>query len=146
MSVKYEVGLGLQFVDTNIVVYAHDNSAGRKHELAKELMIDLWRSESGRLSIQVLQEFFVTITRKVPKPLEATQAAELIQDLSLWTIHSPVPEDVLAAIQMQKRYKLSFWDAMIINSANQMSCAIIWSEDLNVGQTYGTVQLRNPFG
>lgn len=145
MSVEYNVGYGLQFVDTNILVYAHDNSAGVKRELAKALMVDLWRSESGCISVQVLQEFFVTITRKVPQPVSIPKAKELIQDLSLWQIHSPTQQDVVAAIDMQMKFQLSFWDAMIVNSANRMNCAVLWSEDLNAGQTYGAVQLKNPF-
>ena len=134
-----------QFVDTNILVYAHDRSAGDRHERAKELIGALWASGAGCLSIQVLQEFYVTITYKVAAPLSAQEAAKLIADLSVWQVHSPTATDVLKAIDVQQRYQLSFWDAMVIHSAMQLSCEALWSEDLNAGQIYGSIELINPF-
>ena len=145
MSAIYEARSGYQFVDTNILVYAHDKSAGIKREKAKSLMIDLWHSKNGCLSIQVLQEFFVTITRKVEKPVVTAVASKLIEDLSSWKVHSPNAQDVLDAIQIQQNYQISFWDAMIINSAIKMNCHILWSEDLNAGQMFDFVELKNPF-
>jgi predicted nucleic acid-binding protein len=135
----------LQFVDTNILIYAHDTSAGQKHSRAKELLRDLWQSGEGCLSIQVLQEFYVNLTRKVAKPLSAEAAAQIIADLSAWEVHCPSMEDVLDAIHLQNRYQLSFWDAMIVASALQMGCQRLWSEDLNPGQVYGRVELQSPF-
>jgi predicted nucleic acid-binding protein len=135
----------LQFVDTNILVYAHDISAGQKHDRAQELLRGLWQSEEGCLSIQVLQEFYVTITQKVTKPLPLEDAAQIIADLSAWQVHSPRAEDVLDAILLQKRHQVSFWDAMILASAHQMGCTVLWSEDLNPGQVYDQVQVRSPF-
>ena len=134
-----------QFVDTNILVYAHDRSAGDKHMRAKELIGALWASEAGCLSIQVLQEFYVTITRKVEAPLNPQDAAKLVADLSAWRVHTPTIADLLSAIDIQQRYQLSFWDAMVIQSAMQLSCEALWSEDLNAGQEYGGVKLINPF-
>jgi predicted nucleic acid-binding protein len=134
----------LQFVDTNILIYAHDISAGQKHGRAKELMRDLWHSGDGCLSIQVLQEFYVNVTQKVTKPLSAEAAAQIIADLSVWEVHCPKMEDVLDAIRLQQRYQISFWDAMIISSAQKLGCKILWSEDLNDGQDYGGVVVRNP--
>ena len=134
-----------QFIDTNILVYAHDASAAEKHDKAKALLKLLWTSRVGCLSIQVLQEFFVTITQKVPKPLPVLGASQIISDLAVWRVHSPTAEDVLQAIELQSRFQLSFWDAMIIQSAHQEGCQILWSEDLNAGQTYYGVQVRNPF-
>jgi predicted nucleic acid-binding protein len=136
---------GLQFVDTNILVYAYDSSAERRHELARALLAELWQSGQGCLSIQTLQEFFVTITRKVAQPMPADQAAQIISDLGHWKVHTPTVEDVLTAIALQQRYRLSFWDALILTSAERLECGVVWSEDLNPGQSYTTVKILNPF-
>lgn len=132
------------FVDTNILIYAHDRSAGTKHEIASELIRSLWESGNGSLSVQVLQEFFVNITRKVPRPLEVAMAAEIIADLATWDVHAPTAADVLDAIQMAGRYGITFWDSMILVSAQSLGCETVWSEDLSAGQRYGGVQVLNP--
>ena len=136
---------GLQFVDTNILVYAYDSSAQGRHNQAKALLTDLWRNGLGCLSIQTLQEFFVTITRKVARPMAADEAAQIISDLGHWRVHSPTVEDVLEAIALQQRSRLSFWDAMVLTSAEQLECSVLWSEDLNPGQDYTGVKVLNPF-
>jgi predicted nucleic acid-binding protein len=135
----------LQFVDTNILVYAHDVSAGQKQVRAQQLLRDLWHSGEGCLSIQVLQEFYVTVTQKVANPLPSEVAAQIIADLAAWELHCPNIEDVLDAIRLQHRVHTSFWDAMIVASALQLGCQILWSEDLNPGQVYGQIEVRNPF-
>lgn len=135
----------LQFVDTNVLVYAHDISAGAKHKRAEQLVAQLWQAGNGCLSIQVLQEFYVTVTRKVAMPLTCEAAAQLVGDLSVWRIHAPNVTDILEAIKMQQRYGLSFWDAMIVCSAAQAGCDVLWSEDLGPGQKYGAVTALNPF-
>ncbi len=134
-----------QFVDTNVLVYAHDGSAGLKHKQAQHLLQNLWDSETGCLSIQVLQEFYVTVTRKVAKPLSTEQASQIINALGTWRIHSPTVQDVRQAIAIQTRYDVSFWDAMIIRSAARHGCVTLWSEDLNAGQLYERVRVANPF-
>jgi predicted nucleic acid-binding protein len=134
----------LQFVDTNVLIYAHDLSAGDKHTLARELIRALWQSGEGCLSIQVLQEFYVNVTQKVPRPLTPDVAAQIIADLSVWQVHRPGVEDILDAIRLQDRYQISFWDAMIVASAIQLRCQTIWSEDLSAGQTYDRVTVSNP--
>ena len=136
---------GLQFVDTNILIYAHDRSAGQKHSRARNLLRELWQSGDGCLSIQVLQEFFVNVTRKVARPLAPEAAAQIIADLSVWHVHRPGVEDILDAIRLQGRYQVSFWDAMIVASAIQSGCQTIWSEDLNSGQVYEDVTVLSPF-
>jgi predicted nucleic acid-binding protein len=135
----------LQFVDTSVLIYAHDRSAGRKHSRAQELIRELWQTGEGCLSIQVLQEFYVNITQKVAQPIAPILAAQLIADLSVWQVHRPAVEDVLDAIRLQERHQLSFWDAMIIASALQLGCQTIWSEDLNPGQVFDQVTIENPF-
>ena len=135
----------LEFVDTNVLVYAHDISAGDKHSVAQQLIRRLWETSNGCLSVQILQELYVTISRKVTRPLPITEAAEIIRDLSFWHIHTPTAEDVLGAIDLQHRYKISFWDAMVIHSAVSLECKLIWSEDLSRDQIYNGVQVKNPF-
>ena len=135
----------LQFIDTNILVYAHDRSAGDKHVRARDLLRDLWQSGEGCLSIQVLQEFYVNVTQKVAKPLAPAVASRLVSDLGVWRVHRPGVEDILDAIRLQQRYQISFWDAMIVASAIQLRCQSIWSEDLNPGQDYGGGRVVNPF-
>jgi predicted nucleic acid-binding protein len=134
-----------QFVDTNVLVYAHDSSAGPRHERAREVLRALWDSGAGCLSIQVLQEFYVVVTKKVPKPLAPVDAQRLISDLAAWTVHSPSADDILRAIEIQETYRVSFWDAMVVRSASQLGCATMLSEDLGAGQVYEGVRVVNPF-
>ncbi len=134
-----------EFVDSNVLVYAHDVTAGRKREIAKELLTRLWNGTNGCLSIQTLQEFVVNATGKVPQPISAEQAQDVVTALSDWTVHSPEPADVVAALKRKARYKISFWDAMILESAACLGCRLVWSEDLSSGQIYGSVEVRNPF-
>lgn len=134
-----------QFVDTNVLVYAHDVTAGDKHTRARALVEELWDTREGCLSVQVLQEFFVTTTRKIPRPLDAPAAARIIDDLAHWRVHAPDAGDVLAAIDIHQRTGPSFWDAMILRSANELGCQTLHSEDLHHGQEYEGVQVRNPF-
>lgn len=134
-----------QFVDTNVLIYAHDLSAGEKHTRAKALLRGLWRDRTGCLSIQVLQEFYVNVTRKVPHPLSPEAAAQIITDLSVWQVHTPNASDLLEAIQFHTRHQLSFWDAMILTSARRLGCVRLWSEDMNTGQEYEGVTVVNPF-
>jgi predicted nucleic acid-binding protein len=133
------------FVDTNVFVYAHDVTAGDKHVRARALLEDLWDSREGCLSVQVLQEFFITTTRKTPKPLDASAAARIINDLALWHVHAPSARDVLAAIDIHQQTGASFWDALIIRSAQELNCQTLYSEDLNSGQEYAGVRVSNPF-
>ena len=132
------------FVDTNILVYAHDGSAGSKHAAAKGLVQELWEHQTGCVSIQVLQEFYVSVTQKVPTPMDHKIAQMIIRDLSHWKVHEPKSDDVINAIDIQQQYQISFWDAMILQSALHLECNFLWSEDLSPGQVYETVKLVNP--
>lgn len=133
------------FIDTNVLVYAYDASAGAKAARARELIRELWESGGACLSIQVLQEFFVTITRKVPAPLEPRKAAQIVEDLTRWRVHSPEPHDVLEAIDVHLQSRISLWDALIVRSALQLGCREILSEDLSPGEVHPGVKVRNPF-
>jgi predicted nucleic acid-binding protein len=133
------------FVDTNILVYAHDTTAGAKRDAAVALLERLWGSGTGCLSIQVLQELFVTLTRRLPRPLDAQAAEDAVEDFARWTVHAPGSEDVLAAIDLHRRHRISFWDAMIVRSAAQLGCNLLYSEDLSAGQRYDGVLVVDPF-
>jgi predicted nucleic acid-binding protein len=134
-----------RFVDTNVLVYAHDDSAGSKRDQARALVEQLWGSRDGCLSVQVLQEFFVTVTRKITKPVDAETAKAIVADLSRWYLHVPAADDVLAAIGIHQSTGISFWDAMIVRSAAEIGCTVLYSEDLNAGQEYSGVRVENPF-
>jgi predicted nucleic acid-binding protein len=134
----------LHFIDTNILIYAFDASTGEKHQKASKVLQELWMGENGCISIQVLQEFYVNATRKAPQALEPLQAASIIRDLSNWKVHRPDTEDVLAAISIQQQYQISFWDALIVRSAQESDCKTLWSEDLSNRQDYGGVKVINP--
>lgn len=134
-----------EFVDANVLVYAFDSSAGRKREVAAQLLERLWESESGRLSVQVLQEFFVTITRKVASPLPTADAEDRIRELAAWPVFAPTADDVLQSIAVARKMKVSFWDAMILHAAAESGCDVCWTEDLNAGQRWRDVQIRDPF-
>jgi len=134
-----------EFIDTNILVYAYDNTAGKKHDVAKKLLRKLWENKTGVLSLQVFQELYVVLTKKIKNPLSPDEALELIKDYTYWEIHLPGINDFFDAIKIQKKFKISFWDAMIINSAIKMNCQVIWSEDLNPGQEYDRVKALSPF-
>ena len=144
MSAEPQVGQPV-FVDTNILVYAYDRSAGPKHTLAVELVEGCWENKNGCLSIQVLQEFFVNVTRKIPRPLDHQTARQLVADLSRWRTHLPEVRDLLQAIDFQQAYSISFWDAMVLQSAARLGCKQLLSEDLSHGQVYGDIQVINPF-
>jgi predicted nucleic acid-binding protein len=137
--------MSVEFCDTNVVVYAFDTSAGDKHLRARQLMERLWLEGIGAVSVQVLQELFVTLTRKIPRPLSARNARTIVADLATWHVVVPTPSDVLAAIDATVNWNLSFWDAMILIAAQRSGATMVWSEDLNSGQVFDTVTLRNPF-
>ena len=109
------------------------------------LLEQLWESREGCLSVQVLQEFFVNITRTIAKPLGTETAKEIVDDFSRWRLHVPAADDVLGAIGIHQRTGISFWDAMIVRSAAEMGCTALYSEDLNPGQEYSGVRAENPF-
>ena len=137
--------MSVEFVDTTILVYAHDVSAGEKRTRARQLVDGLLTTNSGAVSIQVLQELFVTLTRKIPQPLSVDEARAIVADLASWRVMEPTRQDVLGAIDAALRWQVSFWDAMILHAASKAQATVVWSEDLSDGQRYGAVVVRNPF-
>ncbi|HSO24685.1 MAG TPA: PIN domain-containing protein [Chondromyces sp.] len=133
------------FVDTNILVYAHDRDSGRRHELSKALVKELWEQRSGVLSTQVLQELYVNLRRKAARPLDVATARQLVEDYLSWKVVVNDGAAVLRAIDLEERYSLSFWDALIIDAAHNAGATMVYSEDLGHGQRYGGIEVRNPF-
>lgn len=135
----------LEFVDTNVLLYAYDVSAGERHDRARALVGQLGRTRTGALSVQVLQEFYVNAVRKIALPLSPLVARERVRTLGLWTAHTPVARDVLTAIDIAAQERVSFWDAMVICSASALGCATLWTAELNDGQIINGVHIRSPF-
>lgn len=133
------------FVDTNILVYAHDRSSGTKHQQARALLEDLWNSSRGVLSTQVLQELCVSVRRRAIRPWSRDEILQLIQDYLLWEVVANTPDSVLHALELEHRWQLSFWDALILHAAEVSGSSVLYSEDFSDGQTYGTVRVVNPF-
>jgi predicted nucleic acid-binding protein len=134
------------FVDTNVLVYAHDRHAGSKHATASALVERLWEARSGVVSTQVLQEVYVNVRRKPEKLLSASEARQLVSDYLRWDLIVNTGESILAAIELEERFKLSFWDALIVQAAQTAGVETLYSEDLADGQRYGSVTVVNPFG
>lgn len=134
-----------EFVDANVLVYAFDASAGRKQRAAQALLERLWESNTGCVSVQVLQEFFVTVTKKVAQPLPVEQAKARIGELKAWRVFAPTADDVLAAIDLHAEARVGFWDALIVLAAAESGCDVLWTEDLSDGQVMRGVRVRNPF-
>lgn len=128
-----------------MLLYAYDVSAGERHDRARDLVARLGREHRGALSIQVLQEFYVNATKKVQRPMSRIAARDRVRTLSHWATHSPLPNDVLAAAELADQHTISFWGAMVIRSASELDCAVLWTEDLDAGQRIDGVQITNPF-
>ncbi|GAB4491412.1 MAG: PIN domain-containing protein [Thermodesulfovibrionales bacterium] len=136
---------GRLFIDTNLIVYTYDSSAGAKHLRAVEIMKDVWSSGQGIVSMQVLQEFFVTVTRKISKPLDIATANEILHDLMKLKTVTVDKEIILKAIDIQKEHKYSFWDSAIIAAAVEGGATTLLSEDLSDRHAIRDLVIRNPF-
>jgi len=133
------------FLDTNIIMYAYDVSAGEKHEIAKKILVELWDSGLGVISTQVLQEFFVNVTQKIQKPLDKRLARDIISDLMKWDVVINDGESILEAVEILLRHGYSFWDSLIIEAAIRSGAVALLSEDLADGQIINGVTVKNPF-
>jgi predicted nucleic acid-binding protein len=133
------------FVDTNVLLSARDASETVKQPLAAARLDDLWVNRNGRISVQVLNEYFVNVTRKLDPGLSPEEAWEDIESLAVW---NPLPIDMpllARAFAAQCRYQLSWWDAMIVAAAEATGCTRILSEDLSDQASYFGIQVENPF-
>ena len=133
------------FVDTNVLVYAEDRDAGRKHEVARALVVELWHDRSGVVSVQVLQELYVTLTRKVRRPVSSGKALDIVREYMTWQTIDNTGPLLLDAVALQQKANISFWDALIVQAAVATGCDRLYSEDLNAGQRFGGLEVVNPF-
>ena len=137
MSDKY-------FVDTNLLLYAEDTLTGVKHERALSIVEELWNSGQGVLSTQVLQELSYNLRRKLAHPMPIEEIRAIVREYATWEVVINTPESILRALEIEGRYKTSFWDALIIQAAEEAGASILYSEDLTAGQNYGAVKVVNP--
>ncbi|MGA7954803.1 MAG: PIN domain-containing protein [Gloeobacterales cyanobacterium] len=133
------------FVDTNILLYAHDQETGQKGEQANGILRTLWKSKRGRLSTQVLQEFYVNVTKKIRPSLGRSQAREIIRSYAVWIEAATTVDTILRASEISEIWQISFWDSLILASAEEVGASELFSEDLNSGQIIAGVKVVNPF-
>jgi predicted nucleic acid-binding protein len=132
------------FIDTNVLIYAHDKDAGAKHQIAKTVLRDLWSERTGLLSVQVLQEFYVNVTRKISPPLSKDLARLVVSSYAIWCTET-TPDEIASALRIEDESRIDFWDALIVSSASKNGATRILSEDLNAGQTIAGIVIENPF-
>jgi predicted nucleic acid-binding protein len=135
---------GKTFVDSNILIYAHDADARSKRELAKSILAELWDQRTGVLSMQVLQEFYVNVTRKIASPLPKNIARMVLNSYAIWCVET-TPAEISSAFLIEDQSRIGFWDALIVASAAKCGASRIISEDLNAGQVIAGVRIENPF-
>jgi predicted nucleic acid-binding protein len=132
------------FVDTNVLIYAHDIDAGNKNKLASRILQELWNKRLGALSTQVLQEFYVNVTRKIASPLSKNSARAVVNSYIIWCVDT-TPTEISAAFRIEDEARIGFWDALILAAALKSGAELILSEDLNAGQRIAGVRIENPF-
>lgn len=130
---------------TNILVYAHDLDAGDKHDVAAKIIYQLWESKNGVLNTQVLQEFYVTPTKKMPQPLNKVATRKILKEYFSWQVVINDLQIIFQASEIEEDYKISFWDALIVSAAYSKNVVTILTEDLNHGQYIEGIFIQNPF-
>jgi predicted nucleic acid-binding protein len=132
------------FIDTNVLIYAFDMDAGAKYEIAKRVLSELWDDGVGALSLQVLQEFYVNVTRKIATPLSKESARLIVNSYAVWCVETTTA-DVSAAFRIEDESRIGFWDALIVSTAIKCGARRILSEDLSAGQRIAGILIENPF-
>ncbi len=135
----------LSFVDTNVLVYAFDKSGSPKKQIAQRLIDGLMNEDRLRVSTQVLQELFVTLTRKVSRRCSSEEALVVLEDLSAWPLMVVDFAAIRAAVKLADQATLSFWDALVVVAAARAGAEVLYTEDLNDGQEILGVRVTNPF-
>ncbi len=133
----------IEFVDTNVLLYASDSDAVQKQPVSIALLERLLLAGTGALSVQVLMEFYSNATRKFR--MTSLEAETVIEGLAKWRIHRPDHSSVMEAIHLQRRYNLAWFDSMILNSALETGSTVLWTEDFSDGQRFGGLVVRNPY-
>lgn len=136
---------GLAFIDTNILLYAHDLRAGDKQAKAAQLLVQLWESHTGILSPQVLQEFLVNALRKLKSPLALPKARDIVRSYGLWVTRDTKVDHILRATELMELTGYSFWDSLILASAEAAGAEVLYSEDMQHGQQVAGMKILNPF-
>jgi predicted nucleic acid-binding protein len=132
------------FIDTNVLVYAHDTDAGDRHTAAKAVLAKLWDNRTGSLSTQVLQEFYAVVTRKFKPPMPRAKARAIVAAYGEWCDIATEPQLIVAASRLEEEHTLSFWDALIVQAAIQAGADRLVSEDLQHGHRFGSLTIENP--
>jgi predicted nucleic acid-binding protein len=132
------------FVDTNVLIYAHDVDAPPKHKIANAVLRELWSERTGVLSLQVLQEFYVNVTRKISTPLSKESARLIVNSYAIWCMET-TPAEMFSAFRIEDESRISFWDALIVSTAVRSGATRILSEDFNAGQRINGILIENPF-
>ncbi len=135
---------GKTFIDTSVLIHAHDVDAKAKHETAKAVLRELWSERTGVLSLQVLEEFYISVTQKIASPLHRDLARSVVNSYSIWCMET-TSEEIFAALQIEDESRIGFWDALIVSSAVKSGADRILSEDLNAGQWMAGIRIENPF-
>ncbi|OGN85652.1 MAG: hypothetical protein A2X23_12825 [Chloroflexi bacterium GWC2_73_18] len=135
----------LTFVDTNVLVYAHDRSETRKQPLAQALLEGLWASRTGTVSTQILSEFYVVATRRFDPPMSRRAAREVVALYGTWPLVQVDLPLILAASQLEERHRLSFWDALVVEAGRRAGATRLVTEDLPGARRIGGVRIENPF-
>lgn len=133
------------FVDTNVLVYAHDTDAGDRHTIAKALLAELWDSRGGSLSTQVLQEFYAVVTRRFHPAIPRPKARAIVAAYGQWCDAVTEPQLIVAASRLEEEHTLSFWDALIAAAAIRSGAERLVSEDLQHGRRFSALTIENPF-
>jgi len=136
---------GKFFVDTNLLVYAYDSSAGEKWKTSSEVLSLLWIHRTGVISTQVIQELFVGLTQKVKNPILPEKAKAIISDFLHWPLVVNDGKDILRAVDLQIKYHFSFWDSLILQASITSKSEFLLSEDFQNGQVIESVTIVNPF-
>lgn len=134
------------FVDTNVLVYARDSTEPAKQAAAAGWLRELWLEQRGRTSVQVLSEYYVTVTRKLQPGLDSEEAWDDVNALLAWRPREIDSDLLMRAREVERRYTVSWWDSMIVAAAQLQNCALLLSEDLEDGLVCDAVTVRNPFG
>jgi predicted nucleic acid-binding protein len=135
---------GRTFVDTSVLIYAHDMDAKSKHAIAGDILRELWSKRTGVLSMQVLEEFYVNVTRKIASPLPKDSARVVVSSYSIWGMET-TPAELSVAFRIEDESRIGFWDSLIVAAAAKSGATRLLSEDLNPGQKIAGLRIENPF-
>jgi predicted nucleic acid-binding protein len=138
------VNKGLSFLDTNVIVYAFERNYSERKRAAQRLISELMGADQLRVSTQVLQEVFVTLTRKAKQPCSTEEALAILEDLSAWPLMVIDYAAIRAAIVLSRQAGISFWDGLIVVAAARSGASVLYTEDLNDGQEMLGVKITTP--